>query len=123
MSYFSESVVEDATLGWLETLGYAVRHGPDIAVNEPSAERSDPNYRDVVLEARLRQALVCLNPDLPADALEDAYRKLTRTDAPSLLERNRAVHRMLVDGVTVEYRRKDGSIAGTSIMWQNVDSQ
>ena len=36
----------------------------------------------------------------------------TRTDAPSLVERNRAVHRMLVDGVTVEYRRKDGSIAG-----------
>ncbi len=39
-------------------------------------------------------------------------RKLTRVDAPSLVERNRAVHRMLVDGVTVEYRRKDGSIAG-----------
>jgi type I restriction enzyme R subunit len=76
------------------------------------AERSDPNYRDVVLEGRLRQALVRFNPDLPVDALEDAFRKLTRTDAPSLLERNRAVHRMLVDGVTVEYRRADGSIAG-----------
>ena len=50
--------------------------------------------------------------DLPPEALEDAYRKITRTDAPSLIERNRAVHRMLVDGVTVEYRRKDGSIAG-----------
>ena len=53
-----------------------------------------------------------LNPDLPAEALEDAFRKLTRSDAPSLVERNRAVHRMLVDGVTVEYRRTDGSIAG-----------
>jgi type I restriction enzyme R subunit len=53
-----------------------------------------------------------MNPDLPPEALEDAYRKLTRVDAPSLVERNRAVHRMLVDGVTVEYRRKDGSIAG-----------
>jgi len=107
MSNFSESVVEDATLGWLESLGYAILHGPDIAAGEPAAERSDANYRDVVLEGRLRQALVSLNPDLPAEALEDAYRKLTRTDAPSLLERNRAVHRMLVDGVTVEYRCKD----------------
>ena len=44
--------------------------------------------------------------------MEDAYRKLTQLDAPSLIERNRALHRMLVDGVTVEYRRKDGSIAG-----------
>ena len=112
MTSFTESVVEDATLAWLESLGYAVLHGPDIAVGMPAAERSDPNYRDVVLDSRLRQALARLNPDLPTEALEDAYRKLTRTDAPSLLERNRAVHRMLVDGVTVEYRRKDGSIAG-----------
>ncbi len=112
MKTFTESVVEDAALAWLEALGYAVLHGPDMAVGMPEAERSDPNYRDVVLEGRLRQALVRLNPDLPAEAIEDAYRKLTRTDAPSLLERNRAVHRMLVDGVTVEYRRKDGSIAG-----------
>ena len=113
MASFSESIVEDAALAWLEALGYSVLHGPDIAVGMPGAERSDPNYRDVVLEGRLRQALVRLNPDLPAEALEDAYRKLTRTDAASLVERNRAVHRMLVDGVTVEYRRKDGSIAGT----------
>jgi type I restriction enzyme R subunit len=109
---FAESVVEDAALAWLESLGYAVLHGPDIAVGMLGAERSDPSYRDVVLEDRLRQALARLNPDLPAEALEDAYRKLTRTDALSLLERNRAVHRMLVDGVTVEYRRPDGSIAG-----------
>jgi type I restriction enzyme R subunit len=108
----TESVIEQATLAWLEAIGYVVLHGPDIAAGMPSAERDDPTYRDVVLEGRLRQALVGLNPDLPAEALEDAYRKLTRADAPSLLERNRAVHRMLVDGVNVEYRRKDGSIAG-----------
>ncbi len=109
---FTESVVEDASLGWLEGLGYSVVHGPNIAAGEPGAERGDPNYRDVVLERRLREALKRLNPDLPPEAMDDAYRKLTRVDAPSLAERNRAVHRMLVDGVTVEYRRKDGSIAG-----------
>jgi len=107
MSNSTESVVEDAALAWLESLGYVVLHGPEIAAGMPGAERSHPNYRDVVLEGRLRQALVRLNPDLPAEALEDAFRKLMRIDAPSLLERNRAVHRMLVDGVTVEYRRPD----------------
>ena len=110
---FTESIVEEATLAWLEALGYTILHGPDIAVGLPDAERIDPNYRDVILDGRLRQALVRLNPNLPSEALEDAYRKLTRSDAPSLPERNRSVHRMLVDGVTVEYRRKDGSIAGT----------
>ncbi|MDF0666330.1 MAG: HsdR family type I site-specific deoxyribonuclease [Nitrospira sp.] len=107
MTAFTESVVEDAALSWFEVLGYRVLHGPDIAAGEPAAERSDPNYRDVVLEGRLRQALVRLNPDLPSEALEDAFRKLTRMDASLLVERNRAVHRLLVDGITVEYRRKD----------------
>ena len=112
MGGFTESVVEEAALAWLEALGWSVLHGPDIAVGEPGAARTDPNYRDVIIEGRLRQALKRLNPDLPPEALEDAYRKLTRVDAPSLVERNRAVHRMLVDGVTVEYRRREGSIAG-----------
>lgn len=112
MAQFTESVVEEAALAWLESLGYAVLHGPDTAAGEPGAERSDSNYRDVVLEGRLRQALVRLNSDLPSDALDDAFRKLTRVDASSLIACNRAVHRMLVDGVTVEYARTDGSIAG-----------
>ena len=112
---FTESVVEQAALAWLGELGYAVLHGPAIAAGEPGAERSDPNYRDVVLEQRLRQALVQLNRSLPSDALDDAFRKLMRTDAASLVERNRAVHRLLVDGVPVEYRRKDGSIAGGQV--------
>ncbi|HEX4080655.1 MAG TPA: type I restriction endonuclease subunit R [Rhizomicrobium sp.] len=113
MAGFTESIVEQATLAWLEALGYEILHGPDIAAGEPNAERRDPHYRDVILERRLLQAIERLNPDLPPEAQEDAYRKLIRGAAPSLIERNRAIHRMLVDGVTVEYRRDDGSIAGT----------
>jgi type I restriction enzyme R subunit len=112
VSDFAESVVEEAALAWLKGLGYAVLHGPDIAAGEPGAERRDPGYRDVVLERRLREALARLNSELPPEAREDAFRKLTRVDAPTLIERNRAAHRLLVDGVTVEYRRADGSIAG-----------
>ncbi|MGA9991353.1 MAG: type I restriction endonuclease, partial [Thiobacillaceae bacterium] len=102
----------------MESLGYSVLHGPEISPGgdalTPALSRWErEKYSDVVLEGRLREALVQLNPDLPGEALEDAFRKLTRTDAASLIERNRAVHRMLVDGVAVEYRRKDGLIAGT----------
>lgn len=107
---FTESTVEDAALAWLDELGYTVASGPDIAPGELLAERTD--FGQVVLEERLRQALARLNPDLPAEALDDAFRKLTHTDAPSLVARNHIIHRFLVDGVTVEYRRKDGSIAG-----------
>lgn len=110
MNSVTESVVEDAILPWPETAGDAVLCSLDIVAGEPAAECSDPKYREVVLEGRLRQALASFNPNLPSRALEDPCRKLTRTGAPSLLERNRAAHRMLVDGVTVEHRRKDGSV-------------
>jgi type I restriction enzyme R subunit len=107
---FSESLVEDAALAWLESLGWAIKHGPDIAPGELFAERAD--YTQVVLEQRLRDALARLNPALPPEALEDAFHRLTRPEGATLEARNRAFHRMLVDGVTVEYRRPDGSIAG-----------
>ncbi len=109
---FAESDAEEAALGWLETLGYTVRHGPDIAFGVGGGERSDPGYHDTILQNRLHRALTRLNPGLPAAAVFDAYRKLLRVEAPNLLARNRALHRMLVDGVNVEYTRSDGSIAG-----------
>ena len=79
-SDFSETVVEQAALAWLEALGYMVLHGPEIAAGMVGAERRPIRPTRVwQLEGRLRQALVHLNPALPAEALEDAFRKLTRT--------------------------------------------
>jgi type I restriction enzyme R subunit len=109
-TYLNESDVEEAALGWLDSLGYTPIFGPSIAPEEPAAERS--NYQEAFLERRLRDALVNLNPNIPADALEQAFRKITRPESPSLIANNRAFHKMLVDGVEVEYQRFDGSIAG-----------
>ena len=106
MIILSESTVEQAALNWLENLGWQVAHGPDIAPDTLNAERND--YRQVVLEQRLRDALAELNPTLPSSALADAFRKLTRPEGATVEARNRAFHRMLVDGVTVEYRSSDG---------------
>ncbi len=106
----SESVIEQAALAWLESLGWNVLHGPEIAPDERGAERED--YGQVVLKGRLRNALAWLNPDLPTEAIEDAFRKLIRPEGPTLEARNRALHRLLVDGVTIEYRTADGAIRG-----------
>jgi type I restriction enzyme R subunit len=108
--FMTESTIEEAALAWFASSRYAVKHGPEIAPGELFGERRD--YGQVALENRLRQALTRLNPALPPEAIEDAFRKLTRPERPSLDARNRAMHRWLVDGVTVEYRRADGSIAG-----------
>ncbi|MGH8770611.1 MAG: type I restriction endonuclease, partial [Burkholderiales bacterium] len=111
---FTESVVEDAALDWLSDLGYTIKHGPEIAPGELFAERRD--FSQVVFKQRLRDALVRLNPNLPQEAIEDAFRRLTRPEGASPDARNRAMHRMLVDGVTVEFRRRDGSIGGAQAL-------
>ena len=106
----SENTVEQAALAWLEGLGWSVAYGPDIAPGAPGAKRAD--YGAVVLDRRLRDALARLNPHLPPEALADAFRRLTRFDGPSLVTRNHQLHRMLVNGVEVEFRRPDGNIGG-----------
>jgi type I restriction enzyme R subunit len=106
----SESVVEQAALAWLESVGWAVRNGADIAPGEQAAERDD--YGQVVLAQRLRDALARLNRDLPSDAIDDAFRRLTRPEGTDLVAQSRAMHRLMVDGVNVEYRAADGEIRG-----------
>ena len=113
MSVLNESHVEDAALTWFGELGYAIGHGPHMAPGELAAERS--SFGDVVLVSRLRDAITRLNPTIPEDAREEALRKVLRLDSPAFLANNRAFHHWLRDGVEVEYKRTDGSIAGDRV--------
>ncbi|MFB3789306.1 MAG: type I restriction endonuclease subunit R, partial [bacterium] len=112
-SLISETIVEKTTLAWFEILGYNILFGPNIAPGESATERE--TFEQVVLENRLRQALARLNTDIPADILNDALRKITRLDHPTLITNNHAFHKMLINGVSVEYQRPDGTIAHDAI--------
>ncbi len=120
MSPLAESTLEEVALSWLADLGYAVLHGQEIAPGMAAAERDA--FGEVVLERRLRDAVERLNPDVPAEAREEAVRKVLNPESPSLVGNNRAFHRMLVDGVTVQYRRGDGSIAGAQVRLIDFDN-
>jgi len=110
---FTESVVEEATLSWLMSLGYTVAIGPDIAPDGLFSERTD--YGQVVLVERLRQAIERLNPSIPQEAREDALRKVLRIHEPALVTTNRAFHRLLTDGVDVEYPGEGGRVIGDKV--------
>ena len=109
MPVLTESVVEEAALDWFRKLGYGVIGGPDMP---PGAGALRSGYGEVVLESVLRDAVARLNPGLPAEACDDAVRRLTRPEGSTLEARNRAFHRMVVDGVTVEYRDDGGPVRG-----------
>lgn len=107
-SKFTESIVEEATLEWLEGLGYTPLNASEIAPDSSNSERQ--TYADVVLIDRLRSALATINDKIPPDAIEEAIRKVTRTDTPNLFENNRRFHKLLTDGVDVEYQAENRTI-------------
>jgi len=98
---FAESTVEQATLDWLGEMQYGVLHGPDLAPGELAAERA--TFGDVVLVDRLRAALERINPKIPGEALDEAVRKVLRSETPSLIENNRRFHVLLIDGIDVQF--------------------
>jgi type I restriction enzyme R subunit len=105
----TEDQLEQETLNWLTDVGYTAIYGPDIAVDGNSPERS--NYVQVVLVERLRNAINRLNPLVPLVAREDALQQVLNLDTPVLLAANRHFHRLLVNGVPVQYQ-KDGETRG-----------
>ena len=107
MPSFTESLVEEAALDWFRALGYVIVSGPDTP---PGSESVRQTYADVVLPGVLRSALVRLNPSCPPDAVDAALQRLTQPDGSTLDARNRTLHRLLVEGVPVEYRTAGGSI-------------
>jgi type I restriction enzyme R subunit len=102
---FTESIVEEATLEWFEQLDYTTLQASEIAPDSPNPERQ--TYADVVLLHRLRSSLEKINPKIPADAIEEAIRKITRSETPSLFENNRRFHKFLTDGIDVEYQTSE----------------
>ena len=108
ISGIDEAAVEQAALAWLGEIGYAVAYGPDIAPGEDRAERT--GYGEVVLRDRLDRALVAISPDLPREAIDEAIRKATRSEDPNPYDDNRSFHKLLTDGVDVEFRDDEGRI-------------
>src|SRR5437588_7472072 len=99
----TESVVEQCSLDWLRELDYETLSGLAIAPAEPAAERAD--YKQIFLFDRLQTKLEDLNPKIPLEGLQEALRKIRLISHPTLIENNRAFHRLLVEGADVEYRR------------------
>jgi type I restriction enzyme R subunit len=110
MATLTEADIESLALDWLAALGWQTRHDLELAPGGLFAERRD--YQQVVLEERLRNAIAALNPDLPEEAIEEAYRKVLNPEGATLEQRNRAFHRMLIEGVLVDYRTGSGERRG-----------
>lgn len=112
-SGFSEDIVEHAGIEILKELGWTYFHGTSVAPDGPAPQRRA--FSEVVLLQRLDNALASLNPGVPEPARNEAVRRLLTSETPSLVEENRRLHRLITDGVDVEYRAADGRIVSEKV--------
>ncbi|MGV2074141.1 MULTISPECIES: type I restriction endonuclease subunit R [Rhizobium/Agrobacterium group] len=112
-SGFSEGLVEEVVLGTLQDLGYVYQ--PSQVISPDGTTPARLAYGDVLLSEILSAAVGRLNPNVPADAREQAIRQLSITETPSLVEENRRIHRLITEGVDVEFSIGDGEVKGDKV--------
>ena len=103
----TESDLEELFLEILSEIGYSVRFGPDIS---PGSKEQEREYSETLLIDRLKERLRLINPEFPHDAIDDAIRTLMKNKSQDPVSNNHDFHRMLVNGIDVQYKREDGSI-------------
>lgn len=104
----TEDQLEQACLEWFADNGWDVANGPDIAPDGAQPERRD--YRQVLLLGDVEQAVKRINPHLPEDALEQVVAQVSKPESLDLTISNRALHRLLLDGVPVKYKDGDDEV-------------
>jgi len=98
----NEDQVEQLAIEWFKELGYDYLHGYNIAPDSEYPERK--NYQEVLLSKRLHVALKKLNPTLPSSALDEAVHILQKPQHATLIQNNRAFHKMLLQGIPVDVK-------------------
>lgn len=102
----TEDDIEQSLLETLASSGWEIVNGPTIGP-DGTMERC---YSDTVLNRRLEIALARINPNIPAASRDEALRRIVRVSSGELLTDNYDFHKLLTDGVDVEYRHSDGSV-------------
>lgn len=102
---FYESDIEQLALETLkDEHDYKILYGPDIS----EGEQKEREYTEVVLQDRLKKAVDAINSSIPADAREEAVKKVLRTYSVSMMENNESFHQMLTEGIDVKFNVGEG---------------
>ena len=107
MSKIFESDIEKFVVELLQKQEYEY-----LPPEEQEAERQ--SLSEVVLKKRLKRAMDNLNPSVSEDAREQAFKQILNLPSQNLIDNNEVFHKMLTDGITVEYMGEQG-IRGDSV--------
>ena len=103
MKPITENIIEESAIEALKSHGWEYANGKEISPEGLFCERE--NFSQIILTDRLRNAIVKLNPQIPADAQEAAVQKILRISSPDLLHNNEEFHRLLIEKVKIPYQQ------------------
>ncbi|MBE0472023.1 MAG: type I restriction endonuclease subunit R, partial [Methyloprofundus sp.] len=118
-----EEQLEQLCLEWFREGGWDVLHGPDIAPDKVNGEAKEgalgysnnplrADYAQVVLDSHLREAFERINKHIPGSQIDTCFEQLKafalKPESLDIIANNRAFHRLLLEGVPVEYKANDG---------------
>jgi len=107
----SESTLaEQPVIDWLRELGYETLFSAELAPGGAFMERSD--YREVVLESRLRRSLKRINPNIADEALDEVAKKIIKYEHQDIELGNKEIYEMLTRGVKVDVKDERGEVRG-----------
>lgn len=102
----TEEHLEQLAIQWFRDTGWTYASGAQLAPESPASERI--GFRAAVLRARLVAPVQRLNPKLPSAAVEEVLHIVVTPTEASLPRNNRALHRLLMGGVKVEFTNARG---------------
>ncbi len=105
--WMTESDVEELFFNILSNIGYSIKFGPNISQGGKEQERE---YSDPVLTDRLKERLQMINPEIPNEAIDEAIRIIRRNNSQDLISNNHDFHNLIVNGIDVQYKKRNGSI-------------
>jgi type I restriction enzyme, R subunit len=122
MSLINEDQLELQSIEWFKELGYQYKNGYEIAPEGVDPERDD--FRQVILEQRLRSALIRINPDIPEKTIIQAIPQILSPDVPGILNRNREMHKWITKGLKVTFMQDNQEVGRQLklIEFENIDN-
>ena len=122
MSLITEEQVELQSIEWFQELGYQYKDGYEIAPEGANPERDD--FRQVILEDRLKSALIRINPDIPSQTIQNSVLQILNPNIPGLLNCNREMHKWITRGLKVTFM-EDNQEVGRQLKlidFENIDN-
>ncbi len=123
-----EYYVENPFLAHLQRLGWKVyrqnKDNPEdikeivsfnysFGPNYGESVRFREDFREVILEAVLKESIKRINPWMEKDQIDEVVRRIETPQANSLLEANREIHDLLLENTSVSENRKTGEKSPT----------